>query len=159
MQSLFCSPNTDSFSTWRLFCSPHTDFALHTEAAHHISEICLCERNFCAAAARDQHILMMMMMLISMTLMMVMMMIQMQPSCPSIVLQTRSVSLCPAPLSLSAHDTSMLWPSDDDDYYDDDDDIYIMMQCVFVTKNHHFLSAWDERLEAQSKTPAWPYRP
>ena len=26
---------------------------------------------------------------------------------------------------------------DDDDY--NDDDIYIMMQCVFVTKNHHFL--------------------
>ena len=23
--------------------------------------------------------------------------------------------------------------------HDDDDDIYIMMQCVFVTKNHHFL--------------------
>ena len=76
-----------------------------------------------------------------MVMMIVMMMIQMQPSCPSIVLQTRSVSLCPAPLSLSAHDTSMLWPSDDDDYHDDDDDIYIMMQCVFVTKNHHNLSA------------------
>ena len=30
---------------------------------------------------------------------------------------------------------------DDDDYdnNDDDDDIYIMMKCLFVTKNHHFL--------------------
>ena len=43
---------------------------------------------------------MMMVMMINMTFKIVMMMIQMQPSCPSIVLQTRSVSLCPAPLSL-----------------------------------------------------------
>ena len=28
---------------------------------------------------------------------------------------------------------------DDDDDGGDDDDIYIMMQCVFVTKNEHFL--------------------
>ena len=28
---------------------------------------------------------------------------------------------------------------DDDDDDDDDDDIYIMMKCLFVTKNHHFL--------------------
>ena len=28
---------------------------------------------------------------------------------------------------------------DDDDNGDDNDDIYIMMQCLFVTKNHHFL--------------------
>ena len=48
---------------------------------------------------------------------------------------------------------------DDDEQEEDGDDIYIMIRvCVFVTKNHHFLSAWDERLEAQSKMPAWPYR-
>ena len=28
---------------------------------------------------------------------------------------------------------------DDDDGDDDDDDIYIMMKCMCVTKNHHFL--------------------
>ena len=26
-----------------------------------------------------------------------------------------------------------------DEVVDDDDDIYIMMQCLFVTKNEHFL--------------------
>ena len=30
--------------------------------------------------------------------------------------------------------------NDDNDHDDnDDDDIYIMMKCLFVTKNHHFL--------------------
>ena len=28
---------------------------------------------------------------------------------------------------------------DHDDHDDDDVDIYIMMKCLFVTKNHHFL--------------------
>ena len=39
----------------------------------------------------------------------------------------------------------------------DDDDIYIMMECLSVTKNHHFLlPSWAP--EAQSTPPAkfWP---
>ena len=28
---------------------------------------------------------------------------------------------------------------DEDNDGDDNDDIYIMMKCLFVTKNHHFL--------------------
>ena len=72
----FFAPHTQTL----LFCS-HTEtqnsFALHTETLLFTqkqlttTEICLCERNFCAAAARDQHILRMMMMLISMTFKMV----------------------------------------------------------------------------------------
>ena len=48
-----------------------------------------------------------------------------------------------------------LWPSqcespsrdgddddDEDDYDDNDDNINIMMMCLYVTKNHHFLKAF-----------------
>ena len=37
----------------------------------------------------------------------------------------------------------------DDD--DEDDDIYIMMQCFFVTKNDHFLSAQVERRRCEAR--------
>ena len=37
------------------------------------------------------------------------------------------------------HLVTFLNNGDDDDHDDDDDDIYIMMQCLCVTKNDHFL--------------------
>ena len=51
--------------------------------------------------------------------------------------------------------------SDNDDFVDDDDnddDIYIMMQCVSVTKNDHF-SLPSKALKARSETTARPCRP
>ena len=49
-----------------------------------------------------------------------------------------STSICSALRSTSAdhilYNSAWLWL-----YDDDDDDIYIMMQCLCVTKNHHFL--------------------
>ena len=45
--------------------------------------------------------------------------------------------------------------SDDDENCDDDDDgdIYIMMKCVSVTKNHHFLSTRAERWWCKASCP------
>ena len=42
----------------------------------------------------------------------------------------------------------------DDDY--EDDDVCIMMQCFFVTKNDHFLSARDARQALPAVGPLWP---
>ena len=52
-----------------------------------------------------------------------------------------------------------LWQKDGGEDNDDDDydDIYIMMKCLYVTKNEHFLSARAER-EARSEMPARPYQ-
>ena len=50
------------------------------------------------------------------------------------------------------------WWGEDHNGNNDDDDIYIMMQCLSVTKNNHFpFLSW--ALEAWSETPARPCRP
>ena len=56
---------------------------------------------------------------------------------PLLQFQSKRVRMFRIPVDLALEDFDE--DDDDEEDEDDDDDIYIMMQCLFVTKNHHFL--------------------